>query len=149
VTSRLAARGKSTIGRAHRACEASSRREEEANAAQCKTLRGHCRRRGVSQGSPAKRLSATPMRPKGSGGPGASAADANYAWHNWRVLLDDVQATLGLVPAMLALRSINLRRTALHLPAPAALGTRPVVLLPRSASLRREVSGYAGVIPPL
>jgi hypothetical protein len=40
----LAARSKSTIGRAHRACdqasacEASSRREEEANAAQCK----HC-----------------------------------------------------------------------------------------------------------
>jgi hypothetical protein len=34
----LAARGKSTIGRAHRACEASSRREEESNAAQCK----HC-----------------------------------------------------------------------------------------------------------
>ena len=43
-------------------------------------------------------------------------ARANYAWHNWRVLLDDVQATLGLVPAMLALRSISLRRTALHLP---------------------------------
>jgi hypothetical protein len=48
------------------------------------------------------------MRPKGSGGAGASAADANYAKHNWRVLLDDVQAALGLVPH-------RLRRTALHL----------------------------------
>jgi hypothetical protein len=56
------------------------------------------------------------MCPKGSGGAGASAADANYALDNWRVLLDDVQATLGWVSAMLALRSISLRRTALHLP---------------------------------
>ena len=38
---------------------------------------------------------ATPMRPKGSGGAGASAANANYAQHNWRALLDNVQAKLG------------------------------------------------------
>ena len=48
------------------------------------------------------------MRPKGSGGAGASAANANYAQHNWRALLDDVQAMLGLSPH-------RLRRAALHL----------------------------------
>ena len=49
------------------------------------------------------------MRPMGSGGAGASAVNANYARHNWRALLDNVQATLGLSPHCL-------RRAALHLP---------------------------------
>src|SRR5437867_2817203 len=58
----LAARDESTRGRAHGACEARSRREEEGD------VRAHRRRRAT------KISPATPMRPEGSGGAGASAS---------------------------------------------------------------------------
>ncbi|MEJ2110662.1 MAG: PQQ-binding-like beta-propeller repeat protein [Acidobacteriota bacterium] len=78
----LAVRGESTIGRAHGACEASSRREEE-------LMRVHRRRRAT------QRLPATPVRPRGSGVARASAALA---------LLDNVPHCLRRAALHLPLR---------------------------------------------
>ena len=78
----LGARPETRRGRAHGACAASARREEEAMSVHIVDDEQRSDRR------------ATPMRPSGSGGAGASAALA---------LLDDVHRH-------------RLRRAALHLP---------------------------------
>jgi hypothetical protein len=95
------------------AAQPRSRREEEA-------MRGHRRRRATQRSRWASGPSSpTPMRPKGSGGAGASAV---------LTLLDDVPAS----PAS--------RRLAF---APVALGTRHIVLSPRAAS--RHANNVANV----